>query len=364
MPKRIDSQLQALYLKLSVDLASREAGARLPSFTEIRARYGCTRRVLELALGQLAADGIIKILPRRGVFINPRQDLSQCRVMIVHTDWPQEYQAVLDRRLEKAISALPNATFLRRLVPPMPTSEDFCRWLTRKNADIAILCCNFHKFSQHDAAKILACEIPLIFLENHLVCHAVNLIDSMPEYSGMLAADYLIRNGHRKIACVQTDLVDICLRRELDGFYRYLALHNIVPELIDCRHPPCESSYASAEEKSKCYLEKHGLNFTGAFVSSVFAAKGFYAALNSLGYSIPGDVSVIANSEVPSAAAFDPPLSTIARDFNGYVKTAVKMIQQIRCGEHPGIISVPSYLIDRQSMRNLNDGNFGFSHKV
>ena len=96
------------------------------------------------------------------------------------------------------------------------------------------------------------------------------------------------------------------------------------------------------------------MNFTSAFLSSPFAARGFCNALNQLGYSVPEDVSIIANSEVPSAAKHVPPLTTISRDFAGYASTAKKMVKMLRSGKHPGIIPVPSFIVERQSVRDIS----------
>ena len=62
---------------------------------------------------------------------------------------------------------------------------------------------------------------------------------------------------------------------------------------------------------------------------------------------------IIANSEVPSAAHTVPPLTTVARDFDEYAKTAVKMVEMIRQGIYPGIIRVPSYIVERESVKDL-----------
>ena len=40
------------------------------------------------------------------------------------------------------------------------------------------------------------------------------------------------------------------------------------------------------------HLRQHGAIFTGCFVQGVFATNGLYQAVQSLGYSIPGDISV------------------------------------------------------------------------
>lgn len=353
MAKKIDHEISELYQMIAADIARMPAGSRVPSYAGCMKKYNCSRRVLEYVFQRLAAEGKLEIVPRQGAYVS-RKTAETCRVILVHTDWPQEYQAHLNKYFIAELATLPGVTVAKCLVPPVPTVDDFCSALSPANGDIGIVCCNFHHFSQQDAARLLNCGIPLIFTENHMVCRAVNLIDSMPEYTGMLAADYLYKRGHRKIALVNSDAIDSCLRREIDGFLCYLALQGVQVEMIDCRHPACESSLASAEEKGLSYLKKNGMNFTAAFLSSPFAARGFCNALNQLGYSVPEDVSIIANSEVPSAAKHVPPLTTISRDFAGYASTAKKMVKMLRSGKHPGIIPVPSFIVERQSVRDIS----------
>ena len=353
MARKIDAQIEDLYRQISADVEKIQEGGRFLSFSRCQEKYNCSRRVLEYVLERLCAEKRIRIQSRKGIYAAPGKN-EGFRVSYIHADWPQEYQDTLYKYFERELCSLPGVTLSRQLVPPVAKLEDYLRLLTRENTDAAILCGGFRSFTQKDIAKLLNSDVALIFTENHLVFRSVNLINSMPEYTGMLAADYLYKRGHRKIALVNADDLDVCLRREIDGFIRYLELQGIAPEIIDCRHPACESSLASAEEKGKRYLQKHGVNFTAAFVCSVFSARGFYSALNDLGYSIPDDVSIIANSEVPSAAALHPPLTTIARDFQGYAETAKKMITMIRQGKQPGIMTVPSFIVERQSVKDIS----------
>ena len=64
---------------------------------------------------------------------------------------------------------------------------DFCRRLTRKLADAVLLTYAFNENSQSEVARLLSCDVPLIFLENHISCRGLAAIDSEPEYTGMLA---------------------------------------------------------------------------------------------------------------------------------------------------------------------------------
>ncbi|MBQ8754092.1 MAG: substrate-binding domain-containing protein [Lentisphaeria bacterium] len=357
MPLKTDfNKIQSVYDRIIGDYSGREPGTRLPSCRAARLRYDCTRKELEMALAMLKQAGKISVFDRRGIFWNSGSDATY-RVSIVRTDWPQEYSDTLEAIFAKHLNAHPDISFKRAIIPVEPKVEDYLNVLKSRTCDLAVITCNFTHFSQQDAGRLLnESPVPIIFLENHIVCRAINLIDSKPEFTGMLAADYLIRRGHRKIALVNAERFnrDTCLERELDGFISYLSLHEITPEIIDCRHPSQYSSLGSVEEKGRHYIENHGINFTAAFATSVDTARGFCSILKSCGCSIPEDVSIIANSEVPSAARMDPPLTTIARNFSGYARAAERMIEIIRKGGHPGIIRVPSYIVERQSVRDIN----------
>lgn len=353
MPRNIQPDIERVHRRLSGVLEECIPGDRLPSYGRLMACCRCSRRVLERALELLRSEELIRIEPQKGIFVRKRPEPDERRIVIVHIDWASEYWQTLDAKFEQAFAAHPGYRLSRMLFAP-GTGVDFCRRLNRKLADAVLLTYAFTDSSQADVARLLSSDVPLIFLENHISCRGLAAIDSEPEYTGMLAAECLLRNGHRNIAVVISGNIDLCVQRENDGFIHYLQLHGVTPQLIDCRHVDGESALASTEEAIGRYLRKHGVTFTGCFVQGVFAAQGIYRAAASLGYSIPGDFSVIANSEVPSAAHCKPPLTTVARDFDGYAREVLAGLEELFQGRPFGVRRVPSLLIERGSVRNLN----------
>ena len=353
MPRNVKPDIERVHRRLAGMLAECSPGDRLPAYGKLMTRCRCSRRVLERTLELLRSEELIRIEPQRGVFVRKRPEPDERHIIIVHTDWASEYWQTLDAKFEQAFAAHPGYRLSRMLFAP-GSGVDFCRRLSRKVADAVLLTYAFYDNSQTEVARLLSCDVPLIFLENHISCQGLAAIDSEPEYSGMLAADCLLRNGHRKIAMIFSGNIDLCVHRENDGFIRYLQLHGVTPQLIDCRHVDGESAFASTEKAIGRYLQEHGATFTGCFVQGVFAAQGIYRAAASLGYSVPDDFSVIANSEVPSAARCEPPLTTVARDFDGYVREVLAGLKELFGGGVFGVRRVPSLLIERDSVRNLN----------
>ena len=354
MPKDIQPEIRRLYGKLRTALAAHAPGDRFFSYQALIGRFRTSRRTLEQALARLEAEELIRIEPQVGIFVRKRPDPAVRRIVVVHSDWPAEYWQTLDAKFEEGFSALPGCAFSRALIPPGEEREFLFSRLNRELGDVALLTYAFPDCTQQDVARLLASEIPLVFLENHISCNGVNAIDSEPEYTGMLAADCLLRNGHREIAVILSESADLCVRRELRGFIRHLHFHGVTPRIIRCHAGYRESSMVNTEQAVLRHLRSHGITFTGCFVLSVFSALGVYRAARSLGYSIPGDISVIANSEVPSAARCDPPLTTVARDFDGYVREVRAGVENLFSGKPFGIRRVPSLLIERASVKNLN----------
>ena len=54
---------------------------------------------------------------------------------------------------------------------------------------------------------------------------------------------------------------------------------------------------------------------TAVFVANDQMALGLLRALHEAGRSVPGDVSVVGFDDIPEAAYFTPPLTTVRQDF-------------------------------------------------
>jgi DNA-binding LacI/PurR family transcriptional regulator len=92
-------------------------------------------------------------------------------------------------------------------------------------------------------------------------------------------------------------------------------------------------------------------DITAVFVANDQMALGVLRAMHERGRRIPADVSVIGFDDVPEAAYFLPPLTTVRQDFIELGNRALRlMLKTIEYGEQPsGGASVPPELIVRAS---------------
>jgi DNA-binding LacI/PurR family transcriptional regulator len=90
-------------------------------------------------------------------------------------------------------------------------------------------------------------------------------------------------------------------------------------------------------------------------VSAVFAANdqmalGMLRALAEAGRAVPGEVSVVGFDDVPDAAQYRPPLTTVRQDFDELGERAVDALAAaIAAGVPAGRVTVPALLVKRAS---------------
>lgn len=96
---------------------------------------------------------------------------------------------------------------------------------------------------------------------------------------------------------------------------------------------------------------------TAIFAGDDTAARGVYKALREAGVGIPHNVSVAGFNDIPEAAAFDPPLTSV-RVFTDQVgkQMAELLIRKIADPASPTeVITVPTQLVKRESCRARQD---------
>ena len=91
-------------------------------------------------------------------------------------------------------------------------------------------------------------------------------------------------------------------------------------------------------------------DFTAVFAGNDQMALGFMHACNELGLSIPGDISVIGFDDIPEAAHFWPPLTTVRQNFAELGRRAISvLLAELNGSVESEHVSVPAELIVRET---------------
>ncbi|MGN6761826.1 MAG: LacI family DNA-binding transcriptional regulator [Leifsonia sp.] len=158
------------------------------------------------------------------------------------------------------------------------------------------------------------------------------------------ATRHLIELGHRRIAHISGPLEWFEAQARVHGYRVELAEAGLEPEPAAAGDWTAESGY------------RVGLRVltdprvTAVFTSNDQMALGLYHAANEAGRRIPADLSVVGFDDIPEAAHFWPPLTTVRQDFTELGRRSIEsIVAEIEGGTEPTAVSLQPDLIVRAS---------------
>jgi DNA-binding LacI/PurR family transcriptional regulator len=169
------------------------------------------------------------------------------------------------------------------------------------------------------------------------------------------AVAYLVQNGHRAIAMItNAPLTYTSARDRVEGYKLALAEAGIEfdPALL------AEGGFIAESGHTAMTALLQRRSFTAAFVASDAVALGAMGATRAAGLRIPADISIIGFDDIPLAAHFDPPLTTVCVPaYSLGVTTGNVLLAQIRGEQVPQQTLLGTELRVRDSVGTKADHN-------
>jgi len=171
------------------------------------------------------------------------------------------------------------------------------------------------------------------------------VVDTDQDAGARSAVQHLLGLGHRTVWHVAGPDESFAAGRRAGAWERTLRESGVtVP-------PPLRGDW-SAESGYQAGLELAArADCTAVFVANDHMALGVLRALHDAGRRVPQDISVVGFDDVPEAASFLPPLTTVHQDFAEVGRRCVqRVLGQVR-GHHAerGTELVPTRLVVRRS---------------
>ncbi len=145
------------------------------------------------------------------------------------------------------------------------------------------------------------------------------------EAGSRLATRHLTQLGHSKIACISGLLAWRCGRLRQRAWQRTLQAMRLAPGPVVEGDWSSEGGYHAARK----LLEIGSDNFSAIVVGNDQMALGVLRALHEAGIRVPAQVSLVGFDNIPEAAFFDPPLTTIDHDFDAVARYSLEYLIQI-----------------------------------
>lgn len=197
--------------------------------------------------------------------------------------------------------------------------------------------------------RILSFELPVVVINAEHPGVPVDTVVPDNEGGAHLAANHLIDNGHRRILHI-AQLQRPTRARRARAFQAALAAAGL-GEDQDLMLVPKQSGESVGEELL-ARLDTRGVDFTAIFCWDDTAAVHALRALQSKGYDVPRDISVIGFNDLSFAAYLSPPLTTIRIEREELGRVAVRRL--VERAQDPSLtpvqFNVATCLIERQSV--------------
>ncbi|HXD78615.1 MAG TPA: LacI family DNA-binding transcriptional regulator [Puia sp.] len=180
---------------------------------------------------------------------------------------------------------------------------------------------------------------------------------SSNDYQGSIEANqYLIDNGHRRIACFQGIVGTSPNNQRVKGYKQALEKNKIPfdPALVMGNNFGYNNGYICAKEVIKNLAKT---NITAIFSTGNQITLGLLKAFKEDGIKIPGDISVISFDEQKYSDLLYTPMTTVSHMNENVGDISLKMVlAQMDHKPKPKNVVLKSKLIIRDSVKDINPG--------
>ena len=195
------------------------------------------------------------------------------------------------------------------------------------------------------------CKFPQVSFDNYM--------------AGMLAAEELIKLGHRRIAFVNNNPRHTMFITRSQGFMMAMKRHGLWANELLLEHDGAANGELPEEAPPDMSmpLEKilsSGQKITAAVCANDWISTGLYRACSTAGVDIPGDLSIVGFDNMPSICQLvTPKLSSVENPFFQIGELAVNILldrierRTIYQDDMASIQYLPGTFIRRDSIKNL-----------
>lgn len=195
---------------------------------------------------------------------------------------------------------------------------------------------------------IQSMNLPKLFLDFYDEHAEIDSIVTDNFYGAYELTNYLIKQGHRQIAYVGNLYSTSSIQDRFLGYYKSLLEHRI----------PLQDHWIINDRDEKGLLidiELPEILATAYVCNCDRVAHELIRKLKSLGYSVPGDYSVVGFDNDVYATLSEPPLTTVEVNVTMMAQTAVNSIMEIisNPNRQMGRVLVQGQIIYRDSVRKV-----------
>ena len=318
---RLEPQIETLYQTLDRELDNFPAGTKFYSVRKLMDKFKCHRGVLDEVLERLEANQLIARIPQVGIFSSVTRRPNARRVLLAVPDWPSEVSQEW-RRKACTYAETHDGWQLKEVI--MMPDRDTIQSLSTTGFDAAIIQVPSTDITREDMRFLANITIPVVLLNADARSFSISAVHSDDADGAILACTYLHRQGHRRIALMQSEPHTRQSGKLIAAFSRTAELFSIELIHIDCMTACGEFAQHRAYLGMKRYLAEHDgkADFSAVYGLYGESVPGIMTALRESGYELPDDISIMAHSTEQIGQFYHPALTAVCADIGAEVEAA------------------------------------------
>ena len=319
-------------------------GAQLPTEKELSERYQVSRITSKRALTELEQAGLIERVRGKGSFVKAQTAVGPRSKRILFLlpflndlslgDFTKGLLPVMQEQGFELMMTTPESLTTKRADELMAEYDGMIYYVSDEESHLDLL------------LELSLKQFPVILLDKKIYDVAFPTVSSDNREGGFLATELLIQQHHQQIAYLFGDLG----HRPQSVRQRYLGYLQALDQAGLAFHSRLEAGMTVSEELP-AYLAEHGI--TALVCENDLTAIAAARLLKKHGLQVPDDVSIIGFDDIQAARFVEPPLTTIAQNFDQLGQQAGEAMLQWLAGTQPTDTSLPVSLIIRQSTKEL-----------
>ena len=188
-------------------------------------------------------------------------------------------------------------------------------------------------------------NVPIVAVDSNLGCKCPTIYINQ-ELGSRIATQHLIQCGHQKIAYLQGPPFWRAAELRFNGWLKELNAAGLSPGPVITGNWTAESGFETTQK----LVAQHWGEYSALVVANDQMALGAIRAFEESGIEIPRAISVVGFDDIPEAAFFRPPLSTIKQDFATLASSSVKcLMRQLNQNKAGRLQTIQPTFVGRQS---------------
>ena len=349
------SKHEKLYRELKKELILLEPGDKIPSMREIMQGYSVSQATVTKSITRLKNENLIEKSLGLGTFVTNEvlkyKSDAKPIILVSMPRWVSALGVQIEQCFESAQEKFDFSVEFNHFEWP----EGVPRTLPDRKIDGLVVIPSMN-LNIEQTGFLRKFDLPFVIFDRSVEDESIFSVCADNRFSGALAADYLVKLGHKKLALVISEPKVSTVTDRISGFVQYCELQGAKVEIIDCGIKCGDRAIERVYLSMKQRLNREEFDISGIFVTSEASVLGVYKALYEKGFAIPGDISVIAIDDQADSEFYYPALTTISSNIKEQVNTVCQMLISKIKGKSfdgPPQQKLKSRIIERESTRKL-----------